>query len=63
MIEVDPGESLNIGATSNARLLFGHGEVIGEPVVSHGPFVMTTRDEIAQAVEDYQSGKFGGLTL
>lgn len=64
LIEVDrDGESLSIEAASDARLLFGHGEVIDEPVYSHGPFVMTTRDEIVQAVEDYQNGKFGGLTL
>lgn len=64
LIEVDrDGESLSIEAASDARLLFGHGEVIDEAVYSHGPFVMTTRDEIVQAVEDYQNGKFGGLTL
>ncbi|WP_422103279.1 pirin family protein [Vreelandella sp.] len=64
LIELDrDGESLTIEAASDARLLFGHGEVIDEPVYSHGPFVMTTRDEIVQAVEDYQNGKFGGLTL
>lgn len=62
LIEVDrDGESLDIEASSDARLVFGHGEVIDEPVYSHGPFVMTTRDEIVQAVEDYQNGKFGGL--
>jgi redox-sensitive bicupin YhaK (pirin superfamily) len=55
------GDHLTIEAASDARLLFGHGEVIDEPVYSHGPFVMTTRDEIVQAVEDYQNGKFGGL--
>ncbi|WP_394426206.1 pirin family protein [Vreelandella stevensii] len=64
LIELDrDGESLVIEAASDARLLFGHGDVIDEPVYSHGPFVMTTRDEIVQAVEDYQNGKFGGLTL
>ncbi|MBR9904404.1 MAG: pirin family protein, partial [Gammaproteobacteria bacterium] len=62
LIEVDrDGESLEIEASSDARLLFGHGEVIDEPVYSHGPFVMTTREEIVQAVDDYQNGKFGGL--
>lgn len=62
LIEVDRGgESLEIEASSDARLLYGHGEVIDEPVYSHGPFVMNTREEIVQAVEDYQNGKFGGL--
>ncbi|MGY0551679.1 pirin family protein [Vreelandella sp. 2A-K22] len=62
LIEVDrDGDSLDIEASSDARLLFGHGEVIDEPVYSHGPFVMNTREEIVQAVDDYQNGKFGGL--
>ncbi|TMU20374.1 pirin family protein [Halomonas sp. ATBC28] len=62
LIEVDrTGDSLDIEASSDARLLFGHGDVIDEPVYSHGPFVMNTREEIVQAVEDYQNGKFGGL--
>ncbi|MBZ5487485.1 pirin family protein [Halomonas aquamarina] len=62
LIEVDrDGECLVIEAGSDARLVFGHGDVIDEPVYSHGPFVMTTREEIVQAVEDYQAGKFGGL--
>ena len=64
LIEVDrDGDHLTIEAASDARLLFGHGDVIDEPVYSHGPFVMTTREEIVQAVEDYQNGQFGGLSL
>ncbi|XP_068126889.1 pirin-like isoform X2 [Hyperolius riggenbachi] len=35
------------------------GEPINEPVVQHGPFVMNTRDEISQAIEDYSLGKNG----
>ncbi|MEG3079122.1 pirin family protein [Halomonas sp. 5021] len=62
LIEVDrAGDSLVIEASSDARLLFGHGDVIDEPIYSHGPFVMNTREETVQAVEDYQNGKFGGL--
>lgn len=62
LIEVDrDGDRLDIEASSDARLLFGHGDVIDEPVYSHGPFVMNTREEIVQAVDDYQNGKFGGL--
>lgn len=57
-LDVD-GDRLEIDAASDAVFLFGHGDPIGEPVVAHGPFVMNTRDEIAQAVRDYQAGLFG----
>jgi redox-sensitive bicupin YhaK (pirin superfamily) len=52
------GDRVEIRATEAAVLLFGHAEPIGEPVVAHGPFVMNTRDEIAQAIRDYQAGRF-----
>jgi redox-sensitive bicupin YhaK (pirin superfamily) len=55
------GDEVTLEATSNARLVFGHGDPIGEPVVAHGPFVMNTADEIRQAIADYQAGKFGGV--
>jgi redox-sensitive bicupin YhaK (pirin superfamily) len=44
-----------------ARLLFVTGVPLREPVLQYGPFVMTTRDEIVQAVEDFRSGKFGEI--
>ena len=40
-----------------ARLLVIAGKPIGEPVVQYGPFVMNTREEIEQAIRDYQSGE------
>jgi redox-sensitive bicupin YhaK (pirin superfamily) len=46
---------------AGAVALFGHAEPIGEPVVAHGPFVMTTREEILEAMRDYQAGRFGSL--
>jgi len=39
-------------------LLLG-GQPIREPVVQYGPFVMNTREQVMQAMHDYQSGRFG----
>jgi len=57
----DAGDSVEIAAQSDAVLLFGHAEPIGAPVVAYGPFVMNTRDEIMQAIHDYQAGKFNAI--
>jgi redox-sensitive bicupin YhaK (pirin superfamily) len=35
---------------------------IAEPVVHYGPFVMNTKQEIAQAMRDYQTGRMGEIT-
>jgi redox-sensitive bicupin YhaK (pirin superfamily) len=57
----DDGDTVDIEAESDTVLLFGHGEPIGAPVVSYGPFVMNTRDEIMQAIRDYEAGKFNAI--
>lgn len=53
------GESVTIEATEDAYVLFGHARPFNEPVVSHGPFVMNTEEEIKEAFRDYQMGKMG----
>jgi redox-sensitive bicupin YhaK (pirin superfamily) len=53
------GDELEIRAEQDCVLLLGHADPIREPVVSHGPFVMNTREEIKQAIQDYQAGRFG----
>ena len=46
------------GGARGAQLLLLAGRPLREPVVQYGPFVMNTRQEIEQAVEDYRSGRF-----
>lgn len=53
------GDTITVETETPATILYGHADPIGEPVVSHGPFVMNTREEIVQAIEDYNAGLFG----
>jgi redox-sensitive bicupin YhaK (pirin superfamily) len=55
------GETLHIEATEYSKILILSGEPIREPIASHGPFVMNTRQEIMQAFYDFEAGKFGEL--
>ncbi len=51
--------SLNSGK-AGARLLLIAGKPIGEPVVQYGPFVMNSREEIEQTLQDYRDGRLTG---
>lgn len=55
------GEQFTVKANENAIVLVLSGEPINEPIASHGPFVMNTQQEIIQAIEDFNLGKFGYL--
>lgn len=52
-------EQLSINSLSDSIIILGHAKPIGEPVVAYGPFVMNTQQEIVEAFNDYQNGKFG----
>jgi hypothetical protein len=53
------GDAVRIEAgAKGARVLVLAAKPIGEPVVQYGPFVMNTREEIEQAIADYQAGEF-----
>lgn len=54
------GDTLRLGCgAQGARLLLIAGKPLREPVVQYGPFVMNTREQIEQALDDYRSGRFG----
>jgi redox-sensitive bicupin YhaK (pirin superfamily) len=55
------GEIVAFEAREETDLLVLSGEPIQEPVASYGPFVMNTRQELIEAVQDYESGKLGTL--
>ena len=51
-------DGIVLRAAEPARALLIAGMPLGEPIAQHGPFVMNTRQELFQAVQDYQAGKF-----
>lgn len=57
------GENINFESSKNFKAFILSGEPIDEPVYFHGPFVMNTKQEIIEAIDDYQKGKMGSLKL
>jgi redox-sensitive bicupin YhaK (pirin superfamily) len=56
------GSQVLIDAQADSRLLVMSGTPIDEPIARYGPFVMNTKAELTQAVQDYQAGKMGHLS-
>ncbi len=55
------GEDVLIEANTDTTLLVLSGQPLDEPIVGYGPFVMNTEQEIRQAIEDFNSGRFGRI--
>ena len=55
------GDSVALEAIAPVGLMLLAGEPLREPIAHHGPFVMNTREEIEQAIQDYQQGRMGHL--
>ena len=58
LILLSKGEELKIKAKTNAKFLVISGKPINEEIARGGPFVMNTKAEILQAVQDYHNGTF-----
>lgn len=50
-----------VNAQGDATLVVLSGEPLNEPIVGYGPFVMNSEREIVQAIEDFNSGRFGRI--
>jgi redox-sensitive bicupin YhaK (pirin superfamily) len=57
----DVVEVVNESMSHPRDLLLLAGEPLREPVARYGPFVMTTKAEIGEAIDDYQAGRFGAI--
>ncbi len=58
LILLDRGNNLNLKAKVKSEFLFIAGKPIGEPIARGGPFVMNTKAEILEAIQDYNNGTF-----
>ena len=63
-----PGDSITIGAAdvqteefANLEILLLGGLPIREPIAHYGPFLMNTRDEVLEAIEDFNAGRMGSV--
>ena len=53
------GDGLVLRASANARVILIAGRPLHEPIAQYGPFVMNTREELVQAVDDFRAGLMG----
>lgn len=55
------GNAITIEASEDTVVLYLSGDPINEPIAQYGPFLMNKPEELQQAIEDYNTGKFGYL--
>ncbi|OUJ04790.1 pirin family protein [Acetobacter malorum] len=55
------GAEVTLQASRESSFLVLTGEPLNEPIAGYGPFVMNTQEEIRQAIEDFNAGRFGGI--
>lgn len=55
------GTEVTVQAQVKSSFLILTGAPLNEPIEGYGPFVMNTREQIRQAMEDFSNGQFGGI--
>ena len=55
------GATVAVKAETDAKLLLLAGQPLDEPIVGYGPFVMNSQEQIAQAIQDFNRGRFGRM--
>ena len=58
MAVLGAGSEIRLRGETESRAILVAGRPLHEPVARYGPFVMNTREQLIQAVEDFQKGKF-----
>jgi redox-sensitive bicupin YhaK (pirin superfamily) len=53
------GDGVRLRGRGNTRAILIAGKPLREPIVQYGPFVMNTREQIMQAVDDFRNGRMG----
>lgn len=63
MFARDDDPEIQLQADQDTKFLLLTGEPLNEPIQGYGPFVMNTKEEIIQAFQDFNQGKFGEIAV
>jgi len=63
MFAQDGEADIQLKALQDSKFLLLTGQPLNEPIQGYGPFVMNSKDEIIQAFNDFNSGKFGEIPV
>ncbi len=58
-ILANEGDGVRLRASAQAQAILIAGQPLREPIAQYGPFVMNTREQLMQAVDDFRSGRLG----
>ncbi|MBU3574371.1 pirin family protein [Polynucleobacter sp. UK-Mo-2m-Kol15] len=62
LVFTNQGQDIQVNVLEDSIALLLSGEPIDEPIVGYGPFVMNSKEEISQAIQDFNGGSFGRIS-